>query len=135
MGQRGSGQEREAGMARILVVDDEADVIQYLSDELRAAGYDTGGASDGVEAVLKVLDGGWDAVLMDIRMPNLNGINALKIIRRIAPQMVVLMFTGQAGQGDMYETTRLGAFTCLLKPVAVGKLLDALQQALKVNPA
>ena len=122
-------------MARILVVDDEPDVIQYLSDELHAAGYDTGGASDGVEAVLRVLDGGWDAVLMDIRMPNLNGINALKIIRRIAPQMVVLMFTGQAGQGDMYETTRLGAFTCLLKPVAVGKLLDALQQALKVSPA
>ena len=117
-------------MARILVVDDERDVANYLVGELQAASWQTGTAFDGVEAVLKVIDGGWDAVLMDIRMPKLDGIGALRIIRRLAPQLPVILFTGQAGQGDMIESTRQGAFTCLLKPITSDKLLKVVKQAL-----
>lgn len=117
-------------MTRILVVDDESDLVDYLVDELQFAGFQTDFANDGVEAILKVLDRIPDVILMDVRMPKLDGINALKIIRRIAPELPVLMFTGQAGQGDMYEATRLGAFTCLLKPVAIEDLLNVLQQVL-----
>ena len=120
-------------MAHILIVDDESDLVEFLRDELQFADFQTGSATDGVEAVLKVLEGGWDAVLMDIRMPKLDGTNALKIIRRIAPQLPVIMLTGQAGQGDMYESSRLGAFTCLLKPVATAELLDVLRQAISVS--
>lgn len=116
-------------MTRILVVDDEADLAQFLADELQAAGYRTGTAHDGVEAVLQVLEGSWDGVLMDIRMPKLDGINALRLMRRIAPRLPVVMFTGQAGQGDMLESNRLGAFTCLVKPIVIDKLLDTLRQA------
>lgn len=117
-------------MTRILVVDDESDLVDYLAGELQLAGFQTDTANNGVEAVLKVLDHIPNVVLMDVRMPKLDGINALKIIRRIAPDLPVLMFTGQAGQGDMYEATRLGAFTCLLKPVAIEDLLNVLEQSL-----
>lgn len=117
-------------MTRILVVDDESDLVDYLAAELQFTGFQTDTANNGVEAVLKVLDHTPDIILMDVRMPKLDGINALKIIRRIAPELPVLMFTGQAGQGDMYEATRLGAFTCLLKPVAVEDLLSVIRQAL-----
>lgn len=120
--------KRKMEMSRILVVDDEKDVVDFLSDELQAAGYTTGAAANGVEAVLTVLDGGWEAVVMDIRMPKLDGVNALRIIRRAAPSLPVIMFTGQAGQGDILESTRLGAFACLLKPVTIDKLLAALAQ-------
>jgi len=116
-------------MTRLLIVDDERDLAEYLADELSQARYETGIALDGVEAVLKVLEGGWDGVLMDIRMPRLDGINALRIIRRVAPKLPVVMFTGQAGQGDMLETTRLGAYTCLTKPLATQKVIDTLRQA------
>lgn len=116
-------------MPRILIVDDEPDMLTFLSDELQGYGWHTGTALNGVEAVLSVLNGGWDAVLMDIRMPKLDGINALQIIRRLAPNLPVVMLTGQAGQGDMYESTRLGAFTCLLKPIQADKLKLALEQA------
>jgi CheY-like chemotaxis protein len=115
---------------RILVVDDEADLVEYLRDELETAGYQTAGASDGVEAVLRVLDGGIDVVLMDIRMPRLDGINALRIIRRAAPHLPVVTFTGQAGQGDMAASTQLGAFTCLVKPISIQKLIDTLERIL-----
>jgi DNA-binding response OmpR family regulator len=122
-------------MACILIVDDERDLAAYLADELQAAGFSTGIAVDGVEAVLRVLDGTWNGVVMDIRMPKLDGINALRIIRRISPNLPVIMFTGQAGQGDMLESTRLGAFTCLVKPLAIEKLIGTLNQALSLSNA
>lgn len=67
---------------------------------------------------------------MDIRVPRLDGLNALRIIRRIAPRLPVVMFTGQAGQGDMLESTRLGAATSLLKPILIDKLETVLRYAL-----
>ncbi len=122
-------------MANILVVDDEPDLRRYLADELRDEGYGTDMAADGVDAVLRVIDGGIDVVLMDIRMPRLDGLNALRILRRLAPSLPVIMFTGQAGQGDMLETARLGALTCLLKPVNVERLKEVVAQAVTRSPA
>ncbi|HTY38690.1 MAG TPA: response regulator [Bacteroidota bacterium] len=117
-------------MHRILVVDDEPDVLNHLEQELGRNGWETGRAENGVEAVLKVLDGGWDIVLMDIRMPHLNGVHALRLMKRIAPALPVIMFTGQAGQGDMLETRRLGAYACLLKPIDFDRLLSTLETCL-----
>lgn len=71
-------------MKRILIVDDERDLTDYLASELTSAGFTTGTAANGVDAVLQVLDGGWDGIVLDIRMPKLDGIGALKIIRRLA---------------------------------------------------
>ncbi len=116
-------------MPRVLVVDDEQDQVDYLTMELQLSGWTTGYAMSGVDAVLKVLEGDWDVVLMDIKMPKLDGIGALKIIRRVAPDQPVVMVTGQAGQGDMYESTRLGAYTCLLKPVEPDHLNKVLIEA------
>lgn len=118
-------------MSRFLVVDDEPDLRSYIADELRDDGHQVDTAADGVEAVMRVIDGGIDAVVMDIRMPRLDGLNALRILRRLSPSLPVVMFTGQAGQGDMLETTRLGAVTCLLKPVNIDRLKEILVQAVE----
>lgn len=117
-------------MKRILVVDDEPDVVDYLAELLESAGWETSLAFNGVDAVISALDENLDAIVMDIRMPKLDGVNALKIIKHFNPAVPVVMFTGQAGRGDMLETARLGAFTCLLKPVNSEKLLMVLSQAL-----
>ncbi|HRF48158.1 MAG TPA: response regulator [Anaerolineales bacterium] len=116
-------------MSRFLVVDDEPDLRSYIADELSDDGHQVDTAADGVEAVMRVIDGGVDAVVMDIRMPRLDGLNALRILRRLSPSLPVVMFTGQAGQGDMLETTRLGAVTCLLKPVNIDRLKEILVQS------
>ena len=117
-------------MTCILVVDDEEDLVMHLSGLLRRHGFETAQAFDGVEAVLRVMDGGVHGVLMDIRMPNLDGLGALKLIRRHSPKMPVIMFTGQAGQGDMMLANRLGAYACLLKPVDSEQVVKALREAL-----
>lgn len=120
-------------MADMLVVEDEADLRRWLASELEESGYRVQTAADGVEATMRVLDGGVEAVPMDVRMPKLNGVDALRILRRLEPALPVIMFTGQAGQGDMLETTRLGALTCLLKPLRLDRLLDVLARA-RVQP-
>jgi two-component system, NtrC family, response regulator AtoC len=117
-------------MTKVLLVDDDEDLARHLASLVRRQGWGTGIAHDGVEAVLQVLDGGWDAVLMDIRMPNLDGLGALKLMRRHNPNLPVILFTGQAGQGDMLRARQLGAYACLVKPLDGEQVVKALTEAL-----
>lgn len=118
-------------MANILIVDDELDILDYLADKIRQAGHRVETAVDGVEAVLKVIqDPSLEIILMDIRMPRLDGIDALRIIKEINSEKPVIMFTGQAGRGDMALSVQLGAYTCMAKPVSSEKLLESVKNIL-----
>lgn len=114
----------------ILVVDDEDDLRDFLAGEIQNAGYQVEQAANGVEAVLQVREHRPDAVIMDIRMPKLDGIDALRILKRLVPALPIIMLTGQAGRGDMLMASQLGAQTCLLKPIQVDRLLETLDLAL-----
>ena len=116
-------------MALVLVVDDDPEVVQLLQSILGRAGYHTDSALDGVEAVLKEVEGDFDAVLMDVKMPKLDGIDALKIIRATKPDLPVIMFTGGPTQAEKEESERLGASSFLSKPVEVGELVESLKAA------
>ena len=120
-------------MAKMLIVDDEEDIVEQLAYHFQKLDNKIVEAYDGVEAVLSVIrDREIDLVLMDIRMPRLDGIEALRIIKELKPDLPVIMFTGQAGKGDMALSVQLGAFTCMTKPVQMDKLesnvLTLLQQ-------
>jgi len=117
-------------MALVLVVDDHPEVVQLLESLLGKARYDTDSAADGVEAVLKVVEGDFDAVLMDVKMPRLDGIDALKIIRAIKPELPVIMFTGGPTKTEVEEAKRSGASDFLVKPVAPQDLVESLRVAL-----
>ena len=117
-------------MTKVLLVDDDEDLARPMASLVRRQGWGTGIAYDGVEATLQVLNGGWDAVLMDIRMPNLDGLGALKLMRRHNPNLPVILFTGQAGQGDMLRARQLGAYACLVKPLDGEQVVKALTEAL-----
>lgn len=117
-------------MPYTLIVDDEPEVLRFLETVLTRAGWRTDTARDGVEAVLKVMRGRYDAVLMDIRMPKLDGTDALRIIREFEPDLPVVMFTGHASAAQRYEAVRHGASSCLLKPVKADVLVESLKAAL-----
>lgn len=120
----------EKDMQRILLVDDEKELVSFLAEELNDQGFEVATAFDGVEAVMKVVDEKWDALLMDVRMPKLDGINALRIIQKIHPNMPVIMFTGQASQREISESASFGAKTCLFKPISTEKLIQSIRQVI-----
>ncbi|MFZ3072456.1 MAG: response regulator transcription factor [Thermodesulfobacteriota bacterium] len=118
-------------MKKILIADDERRFAELLRSELEAAGYGVEVVNDGVEAVLKTLDNKYDIALLDIMMPNLDGINATRILRKINHSMPVIVFSGVAGSGEMALSLKAGAQRCLTKPFSVGTLLAEIKTIFK----
>ena len=117
-------------MKKILLADDEKNFAEVLRSELDEAGYNVSLARDGVETVLKALDEKFDMAMLDIMMPNLDGINAVRILRKIDPNLPIITFSGVAGSGDMASSIRAGAIRCLTKPFSVEQLLTEIKKAL-----
>ena len=100
---------------RILIVDDEPRVVGMLAEHLQAQ-YAVESASNGADALAAVLRHRPDAVLLDIRMPGMDGIEVLKQIRRIDPTIRVIMITGNDELAVAVEATKAGAFAYVRKP-------------------
>lgn len=105
-------------MHKILLVEDDRKFSAVLKDDLEEEGYAVDLCEDGVEAVLNFISYGkdYDFVLLDIKMPKLDGINALKIIKRLNPNVPAITFSGNAGSGEMAESVKAGSLRCLVKP-------------------
>jgi two-component system, cell cycle sensor histidine kinase and response regulator CckA len=131
--QLAEGQEEtsaEQGKSRILIVDDERDINNTLQDTLRAAGYEVEGAYDGVEGIDLLRRGGFDLVLLDIRMPRKDGLDVLKFIKSEYPGVKVIMVTGLASKEEIRETVNHGAFACIVKPFRLEKIMETVRKAL-----
>ncbi len=113
---------------KILVVEDDKNFGRVLTGELREGGWDVELAVDGVEGVIKFIDGRHDFVLLDIKMPKLDGINALRIIKKIDPAVPAMTYSGNAGSGEMAESVRAGAIRCLTKPFEITQLKDDIKR-------
>ena len=114
---------------RILVVDDDVAMVTTLCDILELYGWEPIAAYDGAEAVVLAGERHVDVVLMDIRMPRVNGVEALTAIKRRQPELPVILFTAMATDELLREATARGAATVLKKPVEVPVLLDVLEAA------
>ncbi|MBI3354681.1 MAG: response regulator [Nitrospirae bacterium] len=102
-------------MLKILLAEDDKNFGHVLKKELEEEGYIVDLAIDGVEAALDFIGGAYNFVLLDIKMPRLDGINALRIIKRLNPDIPAITFSGNAGSGEMAESVRVGAIRCLTK--------------------
>jgi DNA-binding response OmpR family regulator len=121
-----------AGKGKILVVDDEPPVGEILSEFLTPKGYEVLCAQGGLEGLSKLEKFRPDIVLLDVRMPDLDGITVLRRIREANPSVSVLMMSGNTDTEAAKETLQLGAFDYVLKPFdfeyldrAVHKMLTA----------
>ena len=112
----------------ILLVEDDRNFGRVLTDSLREHGFEVEHAADGVEGVLKFIDGTFDFVMLDIRMPKLDGINALRIIKKLSPHVPAMTYSGNAGSGEMAESVKAGAIRCLTKPFEISRLVTELQR-------
>ena len=116
---------------RILVADDEESHRIMLRAVLQEEGYEVAGAADGPEAIRAVEQEPFDLILLDIRMPGMDGIDALTEIRRISPYVPVLMMTAYASVKTAVDALKAGAFEYLIKPLDIEELKILIEKALE----
>ncbi len=120
----------QGSAGRVLVVDDEKDFCQVLFVLLKTEGFDPMIAHDGETALAMIEQGLPDAMLLDIRMQGIDGIEVLKRSKKIAPKIPVLMMTGYGGIGGAVEAIKAGADDYLSKPLDNEVLIERLRQAI-----
>ena len=115
----------------VLLVDDEEEFVSALSERLMLRGIEVEIALDGEEALARMKEKPPDVVILDVMMPGLSGLEALKMIRGSHPQTQVILLTGQGSTKEGIEGMRLGAFDYLIKPVDIEEMLERMKEAVK----
>ncbi|MHC1711138.1 MAG: sigma-54-dependent transcriptional regulator [Solidesulfovibrio sp.] len=116
--------------ARILVVDDDAGHLSMLRTVLSGWGYAPQGATDGAEAVQKIQEKPYDAVLLDVRMAGMGGMEALSRIKEYNPAVPVLIMTAYSSVETAVAALKTGAYDYLTKPLDLDVLRLTLERAL-----
>jgi two-component system nitrogen regulation response regulator NtrX len=114
---------------RVLIVDDEESVRDMLSKVLEYENYEPAEAADGSEALAAMGGGDFDAMLLDIKMPGMDGMEVLKKVVEDHPGVPVIMISGHATISTAVEATKLGAFDFLEKPLDRDRILLTLRNA------
>ena len=116
---------------KILLVDDEKEFVETLSERIRMREHDSEVALDGEQALKKMEDDIPDVVVLDLKMPGIDGMEVLRRIRKAYPKVQVIMLTGHGSEKDEEEARKLGAFEYLEKPVEIDKLMKKIKKAYK----
>ncbi len=120
-------------MFKVLVVDDDADLRLSVASALSENHYVVDQARDGEEAVNRVRAGKYDLVLMDVNMPRMTGIEALKEIKAHDPSIIIIILTAFSNVRDAVEATKEGAYNYLEKPIKAENLVYLVDKALKAH--
>lgn len=117
----------------LLVVDDEPNITFSLKQSLTTNSLQVVTASTGKEAIESVCRKTPDAILMDVRLPDMSGLDAYDLIRQKDPRLPVIIMTAFARTETAIEATRRGAFDYLIKPVDFGRLREIVTRAIEVS--
>ncbi|MGE0614328.1 MAG: sigma-54-dependent transcriptional regulator [Bacteriovoracia bacterium] len=120
-------------MFKVLVVDDDADLRLSVSSALSENHFHVDQAKDGEEAVNRVRAGKYNLVLLDVNMPRLTGLQALKEIKAHDPSIIAIMLTAFSNVRDAVEATKEGAYNYLEKPIKAENLVYIVEKALKAH--
>jgi EAL domain-containing protein (putative c-di-GMP-specific phosphodiesterase class I) len=118
---------------RILIVDDEASLAKVFARMLSAAGFQTELASNGREAAALIEKIGFDVILSDVSMPEMDGLSLIRLIRARDVDVPVILMTGAPSIESAARAVDLGAFRYLLKPVDTDSLLSAVDGAVRLH--
>ncbi len=128
---RPAKEEKPVTDFRVLLVDDEVEFVETLVKRLRKRKLDVIAAFSGKAALELVQQQPVDVVVLDVKMPDMDGIQTLREIKRINPSVEVIMLTGHASLEVALQGMELGAFDYLMKPMDIDELLYKLQDAYK----
>jgi len=114
---------------RVLLVDDEEKFLDVLSQRLGTRGIDAETSTSGEEALVKIKNRNFDAIVLDVMMPGIGGIETLKRIRKEYPELQIIMLTGQGTVDKAVEAMKEGAIEFMEKPADINKLMDKISEA------
>lgn len=114
---------------RVLLVDDERELVQTLSERLQLRDMGSAVAYDGESALKLVQEDEPEVMIIDLKMPGINGLEVLKKVKQIRPEIEIIILTGHGSPDDEEQCRRLGAFGYLQKPVDIDKLSELIKQA------
>ncbi|MBI5744861.1 MAG: response regulator [Elusimicrobia bacterium] len=117
--------------ANILIVDDEAQIAEMILATLEANGYTAAVAYNGSQGLKRVSQERFDLAIMDIQMPEMDGITALGEMKKIDPELEVIIATGHGTMSTAIQSLRKGAFDYLHKPFELKELLKVVERALE----
>ena len=120
-------------MSHILVVDDEQGIRTVLKDVLEDEGYQVSTAEDGFQALNILKTDSMDTVILDVRLPNMGGIDVLKAIKKDHPDLEVIIISGHASVNLAVQAVKIGAFDFLEKPLSLEKTITVVANALKFD--
>jgi DNA-binding NtrC family response regulator len=115
--------------ANVLIVDDEKEFLETISERLINRGFQVDAAGNGLEALDKLDAKNYDAIVLDMMMPQMDGIETLKHIRASHPEMQVILLTGHATLQKGVEAVKLGAMDFLEKPAEIEALVAKIKEA------
>jgi DNA-binding NtrC family response regulator len=116
---------------QVMLVDDEVEFLETLIKRMKKRNVDISGVKSGEEALSALDQNQVDVVILDVRMPGMDGIEALKEIKRRHPLIEVIMLTGHASVEVAVQGMELGAFDYLMKPIDIDELLYKVEDAHK----
>ena len=114
---------------RVLLVDDEQDFLDLMQKRMAKRKIDLRVASSGQEALDLIRSNFFDVVILDVKMPGMDGIETLRQLRILSPDTQVIMLTGHADVETAVKGMELGAFDYMMKPMSFDYLLMKIQEA------
>jgi DNA-binding NtrC family response regulator len=115
----------------VLLVDDEDEFVKSLSERMKMRDLETDVALNGEQALKLVDEEMPDVMVLDLKMPGIDGLEVLRQVKKNYPQLLVIMLTGYGSEKVEEEARRLGAFEYLEKPTEMDKLVETIKKAYK----
>jgi DNA-binding NtrC family response regulator len=128
--ERLSGNEQVSGRPTVLIIDDEAGIRKLLTTVLNENGYDAESAENGAEAINKTSEKRYDIALIDIILPDLNGVQLLTKFKETRPRTRKIIMTGNPSLQNAVEALNSGADAYIMKPFEMQKVLETVKDQL-----
>ncbi len=114
---------------KILIVDDEEELVDALTERLNLRGFETTGVTTGANALELIHAESFDVLLVDVKMPGMGGMEVIREVKSFRPDLQIVLLTGHGAVETAEEGMRLGASEFLLKPVNINELIATLTRA------
>ncbi|MBD3872454.1 MAG: response regulator [Acidobacteria bacterium] len=115
---------------RLLLVDDEVGYLEVLAKRLTRRGFKITTANTGAEAIRDLRKSDFDVAVVDLKMEDMDGIEVLKVLKRMVPALHVIILTGHGSERAAREGISQGAFDYLIKPIGLDPLIARIHAAM-----